>query len=146
MKLMYQNYNKSMGTINRVFKPSLVQRHTRVRAYKTLARPMLTYGSEAWTIRKKDISRITASEMKFMRRTAGYTKLDKKRNSDILQELQVSSVMDHISTYRNNWQQHLQRMDRTRIPRQILNYYPRGTRSLGRPLKRWHETVTGHLA
>jgi hypothetical protein len=27
-----------------------------------------------------------------------------------------------------------------------LNYRPHGKRILGRPLKRWSETVTGHLA
>jgi hypothetical protein len=38
-----------------------------------LARPVLSYGSEAWTIKKADEKRLQASEMKFMRRTAGYT-------------------------------------------------------------------------
>ncbi|KAJ4437220.1 hypothetical protein ANN_17355 [Periplaneta americana] len=63
-----------MYIINRIMKPSLVQRHIRIRLYKTLARPVLRYGSETWTLRKYDASRITASEMRFMRRTAGYTK------------------------------------------------------------------------
>jgi hypothetical protein len=45
-------YSKTMGFINNVLKPSLVQKHTRMRIYKTLARPMLCYESEAWTIRK----------------------------------------------------------------------------------------------
>jgi hypothetical protein len=67
-------YSKTMGTINNIFKPSLVQKHTRIHIYKTLARPMLCYRSEAWTIRKSDENRITACEMKFMHRTAGYTK------------------------------------------------------------------------
>jgi hypothetical protein len=49
--------------------------------------PMLCYGSEGWTIRKSDESRITACEMKFMRRTAGYTKWDLKRNEEVLKEL-----------------------------------------------------------
>jgi hypothetical protein len=78
-----------MGIINNVLKPSLVQKHTRIRIYKTLARPMLCYGSEAWTIRKSDESRITACEMKFMRRTAGYTKWDLKSNEEMLKELKV---------------------------------------------------------
>jgi hypothetical protein len=39
----------------------------------TLARSMLTYGSEAWTVRKRDEQRLTTAEMKFMRRTAGYS-------------------------------------------------------------------------
>jgi hypothetical protein len=70
------NYNRAMGIINHIFKPSLVQKHTRIKVYKTIARPILTYVSEAWTIRKSDRTRITANEMKFLRRTAGYTKLE----------------------------------------------------------------------
>lgn len=45
-------FNRALSIINQVFKSSLVQRHTRIRAYKTLARPLLTYGSEAWTLKK----------------------------------------------------------------------------------------------
>jgi hypothetical protein len=36
-------------------------------------RPVLVYGSEAWTIRKVDEKRLQAAEMKFMRKTAGLT-------------------------------------------------------------------------
>jgi hypothetical protein len=64
-----------MGIIHQISKPSLVQKHTRIKVYKTLARPILTYGSEAWSIRKSDTTRITAKEIKVLR-TAGYTKLD----------------------------------------------------------------------
>jgi hypothetical protein len=45
---------KTIGDINQVFKPSLVQQHTRLNIYRTLARPVLIYGSEAWTSRKAD--------------------------------------------------------------------------------------------
>jgi hypothetical protein len=138
------NYNRAMGIINQIFKPSLVQKHTRIKVYKTLARPIVTYGSDAWTICKSDRTRITANEMKFLRRTAGYTELDKTRNTEILRELKINSVQEHTDQYRNNWKQHVQRMDRSRIPRQVMKYRPKGKRSLGRPLKRRRETVTGH--
>lgn len=72
-------YNKTMGIINKIMKPSLVQRHTRIGLYKTLAQPVLSYGSEAWTVKNKDVRRITASEMRFMRATAGYTRWDHKK-------------------------------------------------------------------
>jgi hypothetical protein len=68
-----------MGIINGVLRPTLVQKHARKRQYKALARPVLYYESEAWTIRKGDVSRLTACKMKFMRRTAGYMKCDHKR-------------------------------------------------------------------
>jgi hypothetical protein len=72
--------SKTMFIINNVLKPSLVQKRTCICTYKTLAHPVLCYGSEAWIIRKSDESRITACKMKFMRRTAGYIKWDLKRN------------------------------------------------------------------
>jgi hypothetical protein len=53
---------------------------------------MLCYGSEAWTIRKSDENGITACEMKFMRRTAGYTKWDLKSNEEVLKERKVEPI------------------------------------------------------
>jgi hypothetical protein len=85
--------------ISNVLKPSLVQKHTCIRIYKTLARPMLCYGSEAWTIRKSDESRITACKMKFMCRTAGYTEWVLKRYKEVLKELKVEPILDYICRY-----------------------------------------------
>ena len=74
----------------------LVEKHTHMRLYKTLARPVLCYGSESWTMRNRDKSRITASEIRFMHHTAGYMKWDHKRNEDILHELHIELVLDYI--------------------------------------------------
>jgi hypothetical protein len=86
------NFAKVLGIINQIFKPSLVSRHTRIRIYKTLATPVLSYGSEAWAIRRNDES----AEMRFLRRTAGYTRWDRKRNEDILTDLQISQITELI--------------------------------------------------
>jgi hypothetical protein len=74
------NFVKVLGIINHIFKLSLVSRHARIRIYKTLARPILSYGSEAWTIRRADEKRLISAKMRFLRRTAGYTHWDHKRN------------------------------------------------------------------
>jgi ABC-type ATPase involved in cell division len=39
------------------------------------------YVSETWTIKARDARRITAAEMKYMRRTAGYIWTDYKTNT-----------------------------------------------------------------
>jgi len=49
---------------------------TRIKLYNTLALPVLLYGSETWTFKARDARRITAAEMKYMRRTAVYTWTD----------------------------------------------------------------------
>jgi hypothetical protein len=76
-------------------KPSLLQKHTRIKIYKTLTRPVLACGCEAWTIRKNDETRITAAEMRFMRRKANCTKWGHKRNEEIMEELKTESVLGY---------------------------------------------------
>jgi len=46
---------------------------TTIKLHNTLALPVLLYGSETGTVKASDARRITAAEMKYMRRTAGYT-------------------------------------------------------------------------
>jgi hypothetical protein len=53
MEVKISKFVKATGVINSVSKPSLVQKHTRLRIYKTLARPVLPYESEAWTIKSR---------------------------------------------------------------------------------------------
>ena len=67
------NYLKITGIINNVFRPHKTLTKTRIKLYNTVGLPVLLYGSETWTIKARDARRITAAEMKYMRRTAGYT-------------------------------------------------------------------------
>jgi hypothetical protein len=135
------NVVKVLGIINKIFKPSLVSRHIRIRIYKTLARPVLSYGRETWTIRRTDEKRLISAEMRFLRRTAGYSRWDHKRNENILIELQMSQITEFIYQYRKNWKEHVDRMSSDRIPNMILKYQPKGKRNLGRPLKRGKDSV-----
>jgi hypothetical protein len=116
------------GIINKVLKPSNVHWQTRLRICNTLVIPILLCGSEAWTLKEQDKSRITAAEMKFMRKTAKYTWQDHRRDQDITEELKMQPVMEKINNYKNNWIQHFRRMDRPRLPHAILKYQPAGRR------------------
>jgi hypothetical protein len=71
-----RNYLKITGILNNVFRSQKALKKTRIKLYNTLALQVLLYGSETWTINARDARRITAAEMKYMRRTAGYTWTD----------------------------------------------------------------------
>jgi hypothetical protein len=58
------------GILNNVFRPQKALKKTRIELYNTLALPVLLCGSETWTVKASDARRITAAEMKYMRRTA----------------------------------------------------------------------------
>jgi hypothetical protein len=83
-----------------------------------MAVPVLLYGSETWTPRKRDWNRIQAAEMKYLRTVRGCTRLDQIRNEDIRNELGISPLSEKIIECRNEWKAHLQKMEHTRIPLQ----------------------------
>jgi hypothetical protein len=66
------NYLKITGTLNNIFRPQRNLKQTRIKLYNTLALPVLLYGSETWTVKASNARRITAAEMKYMRRKARY--------------------------------------------------------------------------
>ena len=76
---------------------------------------MLLYGSKTWTIKARDSRRITAAEMKYMRRTAGYIWTDYKTNAQIGKELKVTPILDKLLEYKRNWIQHVNIMPRNRL-------------------------------
>jgi len=63
------------------------------------------YDSETWTIKASDARRKTAAEMKYMRRTTGYTWTDYKTNGKIAKGVknntnfgQITGIQDKLDT------------------------------------------------
>ena len=105
--------------------------------YEVIARPTVLYGSEIWVTAKRDMTRLEAAEMRFLRSVKGYTRLDKIRSEVIRKELEISSIQDVRAKCKQNWINHLERMDNTRLPKHALSYKPRGRRDRECPKKRW---------
>ena len=79
------------------------------------------------------MSRLEAAEMCFLRSVNGYTRLDKIRIEVIRKELENSGIQDVRLKYKQNWINHPERMDNTRLPKHPLNYKPCGRRDRGPP-------------
>ena len=69
------------------------------------------------------------------------TKLDKGKNQCIRQKTGAQNTVNEIKQYQKKWLQHVQRMDTNRLPKQALQYKPKGQRSIGRPRKRWRDQL-----
>jgi hypothetical protein len=97
---------------------------------------VLLYGSACWIIKAKDKGRLISAEMKFMRRTVdGYIWSDFKQNTEILEELKVTPIQDKVSNYKTDWQDHVNRMSRSRLPKLITQNIPKVRRDRGKPMK-----------
>jgi len=68
---------------------------------------------------------------------------DKIRIEVTRKELEISGIQDVRLKYKQNWINHLERTDNTRLPKHTLSCKPRGRRDRGHPRKRWQYVDAG---
>ena len=68
---------------------------TKTRLMKTLVWPLATYGSESWTHRKNDKTRLDAFEMKGLRKILRFSWTAKKTNEWVLNKAGVKRELLH---------------------------------------------------
>ena len=64
-----------------------------------------------------------------------------KRTNVLGEKTGAQIIVKEIKPYQEKWLQHVQRMDTNRIPKQALQYKPKGRRHIGRPRKRWRDQL-----
>ena len=118
-----------------------MNKETKLIIHNITAKAALKFGSEAWVLKKREEQRLEAAQMKFLSHLLGITKLDKEKNQCIRQKTGAQNIVKEIKQYQEKWLQHVQRMDTNRLPKQALQYKPKGRRNIGRPRKRWREQL-----
>ena len=118
------NYLKITGLKNNALRPQETLKKRRGKLYSSLALPVLLHGSENWIIQARDARRVTATEMKHMRATAGYTWTDDTKITEIAKGLNITPVLDKMRDYRRNWVWNVNRMPRNKLLRIMKNYTP----------------------
>ena len=113
-----------------------------MRVYETLAKSVVLYNSETWTLKEKDESRLRVFKMICLRKIEGVSKRDRIRNEEIPGRLHVQQdIVGDITKRRLRYFGHISRMDNGRYPKIVLNGYVHGQRKRGRPKKRWIDVV-----
>ena len=110
---------------------------------KIVVRPTLLYCSDTWVTTKRDMTGLDVAEMRFRISVKGYIRRDKVRCEIIRKEAEIPGIQDVRSKYKQNWINHLERIDNSRLPKYALNYKPRGRRDRGRHRKRWQSVDVG---
>ena len=103
-----------------------MNKETKLKIHNITAKAALKFGSEAWVLKKREEKCLEAAQMKFLRHLLGITKLDKEKNQCIREKTGAQSKVQEIKQYQKRWLQHVQRMDINRLPKQALQYRPKG--------------------
>ena len=110
--------------------------------YRSIFVPTLTYGHEGWVMTERTRSRIQAAEMRFLRRVAGFSLRDRVRSSVIREGLGVEPLLLRVERSQLRWFGHLSRMPAGRLPREVYQACPTGSRPRGRPRTRWRNYIS----
>ena len=109
----------------------------------------MSYGAEAWTLKKKEEQTVLIFERKVFRRIYGPEYENGERKSWTNRELDEmskgESIVKWIKGQKISWLGHLERMQEDRMPKKIFTQKLEWTRRRGRPRKRWKEKVERDL-
>ena len=137
--------NRCLYALYPTIKCKQLSYETKIIIYKTIIRPVVTYGSETWTLTKADENKLVCWERKILRSIFGPINdrgLWRRRMNFELRSLYRSpDIIGVIKSGRLRWAGHVHRMEPTRTPKVLMEGKPAGDRSAGRPRSRWEQDV-----
>ena len=92
--------------------------------YKTLIRPVVTYGSETWTLTKSDENFLRIFERKILRWIYGSVQEGDiwkiRNNEEVNRSINEEDIVKFIKPRRIRWLGHVKRMEVGEMPRKMI--------------------------
>jgi len=140
--------NKAYYANSKLIKSKLLKKNTKMKIYKTMIRPVVTY-CPSETVTAKDENNLRIFERQILREIFGPVNIDSvwriRNNTEIDNLIEGADIVRFIRAQRIKWLGHIERMDQARPARKLLDWKPMGTRPVGKPRQRWQEEVMEDL-
>ena len=116
----------------------------KLKIYKSLIRPTVTFGCEDWTLTNGDEQYLRTSERRILRKIFGLGRNEDgfwriRMNYKLNDLINKADIVRFVKSKRMAWLGHVMRMEGKKIPKRVLEWKPTGRRNRGRPRKRWIE-------
>jgi hypothetical protein len=134
--------NQCFYAYEKLIKSRALNRNSKLKIYKNLIRPVVTYECEAWTLTDRDEQHLRIFEHRILRKIFGPVQNEDgswriRMNYELNRLIENADIVRFIKSRRIACLGHIMRMDVKRTPKRILHWKPMGTRTRGRPRKRW---------
>jgi hypothetical protein len=116
------------------------------RVYRAVVLSTLLYGAETWTIYRTQVKKLHAFMMRQLRDIMSIKWQDKITNIEVLKRANLPSMEDILIERNLRWLGHVHRMDKERLPQQLLfSQLCKGRRNQGRPRLRYKDVVKRNM-
>lgn len=106
--------------------------------YNAVVRPALMFGTECWTMNAQLSRKMTTTENKMLRITAGVTLFDHVESRHIRGSLRIREpIVEAMEKKRLRWYGHIKRREDTHLVVESINRNIPRVRRLGRPKETW---------
>lgn len=145
IKRRIHSANGVYASLSSIIKSRDIHRQAKATLYKVMIRPILTYGSETWTMSKQAANLIDTFERRILRRIYGPVQDNGvwriRYNNELYNLYKDNKLTTIIRYHRLQWAGHIIRMGDNRIPKKVLFSQIEGRRPIGRPRDRWIDAV-----
>jgi len=108
------------------------------RLYSSVVKPALLYGTECWTMNARLRNKLSTTENKMLRMTAGVTLLEKIKGKYIRGSLKISqTISEMMDEKRVRWYGHVKRREDDHVVVEMINEVVPRVRKRGRPKETW---------
>jgi hypothetical protein len=119
-----QAANKAYAANYHMLKSKIIKRSAKMQIYKTVIRPVTTYGSETWTLTKLDENSLRIFERKILRKIHRPVQEGDtwriKYNEELNRLLKGEDIVKFIKVQRIRWLGHVKRMEAGTMPRRMV--------------------------
>lgn len=137
--------NRCLNGLRNFLHSKLVKRKTKIMLYKTIIRPVLTYGSETWAMTKSHENRLAIFERKVLRKILGAVNCNgtwrHRFNNELYKLYREADIVNYTKVNRMKFAGHLCRLNPSSLTSRVFLFKPIGTRTRGRPKLRWMDCV-----
>jgi len=118
-----------------------VKKATKIKIAETIIFPTVTYGSESWTVRKRERKKIDAFELWTWRRILRVPWTEKRTNVSVLEDVKPKRSLEAtILRLKLRYFGHVMRAKRS-LERDIMLGKVEGHRKQGKPRTRWLNSI-----
>lgn len=127
-----------------------ITKSTKIKIYRTLIRPVVTYAAETLSISMGDEERLRIFERKVLRTILGPKKetneeMRRLMNHEILEAMSGEDIVKFVKAQRIGWLGHIMRASEMSTIKAITMWKPSENRPRGRPRIRWKDQVEQDL-
>ena len=131
----------------RIWKNRNLKIETKLAVYRAMILSVLLYGSETWTMYRRNIRYLNHFHLQCLRRILDIQWSDKLPDTDVLRRANMEGMEALLILNQLRWVGHVCRMDDHRIPKQLLyGQLKIGKRKPGRQKLRYQDAVRTNLS